>query len=563
MDFPCIPDIVPELLWFRAQRTPAGLAFHTRSADGTWRSRTWAEHWDEVERMAGAWHARGLRPGDRLAIMLPTCRAWEVAQQAGLVNGSVVVGLDPRASSDEVGSVLKHAEADWLVVPGRHLAALPAAPLERLKRVIVVGDWESDGTPNREAWSDCLADAPAAGVGQSLVQQRRPDELATIIYTSGTTGAPKGIAVTQRQLLVACRAIAETFPEIAGDDTTLGWLPMATLFQRMVNLLAIARGVQTYFVEDPRRILESLQEIRPSFCVGVPRFYEKLHETLQQLPRAASAAWRHSMKFMISGSAPLAGSVLQGLQAQGLLVLEAYGLTENVVPMSMNRVGDYRLGSVGKPLPQNEIRIDADGEILVRGPGLFTGYYHESRPAERFTDGGYYRTGDCGYLDEDGFLYLTGRKAEFIKTSTGRRISPVGIEAVYGQSPYVDQVVVWGEGAKYLVALLTCDWPRIEGYLTQLGAPAAREDPRATSLIKDLLLREVDRLGARLAPHERVQAVGILSSPLLAQRGELTMAAKLRRAVIETHYRGLLDSLCRMPPHSVLAAWESPPPHSE
>ena len=226
--------------------------------------------------------------------------------------------------------------------------------------------------------------------------------------------------------------------------------------------------------------------------------------------------------------------------------------------MAINRLSDYRFGSVGRPLPENDIRFDADGELLVKGPGLFRGYFREPRPADRFTEDGYYRTGDCGYLDQDGFLYLVGRKSEIIKTSTGRRIAPVAIEAVYAQSRYFDQLVVLGDGRKHLVALLTLNLPQIESYLRDQGAPPALQDAHSTALVKDLVLRELQRLEAGLAPHERVQAVGILSRPFSLQRGEITMGAKLKRAVIGANYQPLIDKLYGADQRCVLVDWAEP-----
>lgn len=558
MDVGLIPDVVPELLWLRSQHAPERVAFYARSAAGSWLPKTWAEYWSEVDRLATALHARGLEKGDHLAILLPTCPAWELTQQAALLDGAVIVGLDPRATREELAWILRHAQVNWLVLPEMALELIPADVRGRLRGAVVLADARPEGTGNLMWWKDLLTSAPSVEVGRDLVQQRRGDDVATILYTSGTTGEPKGIEVTHGQIMVAVRAIAAALPELTAEDTTICWLPMAALFQRMANLVFAARGMATYFVDDPRRIMEQLAEIAPSFFIGVPRFYEKLDEWLQQTDEATSRRWRQRVKVMISGSAPLTPAVLQRLRSQGLLVLEAYGLTENTVPMAMNRLGDYRFGSVGKPLAENDIRFDADGELLVRGPGLFRGYYREQTPCERFTADGYYRTGDCGHLDADGFLYLVGRKSELIKTSTGRRISPVAIEAVYAQSPYVDQVVVVGDGRKHLVALLTLNLRQIESYLRDQEAASELQDAHATALVKELMLREIERREAEIAPHDRVQAVAILSRPFSPDRGEVAIGGKLKRAVIGAHCQPLIDRLYAAQQRCVLVDWESP-----
>jgi long-chain acyl-CoA synthetase len=558
MDIRLIPDVVPELLRLRSQQDPQQVAFYGLSPAGMWRSKTWAEYWDEVDRAATTLHEWGLAQGDLVAIFLPTSPAWELAQQAALTIGAVIVGLDPRASRDEIAWILQHSQANWLVLPESGLDAIPGELLESLQGVIVLSRGQPDRQANRLWFQDLLTPRSVAGLGAAQLRQRRADDVATILYTSGTTGEPKGIEVTHGQMMVAVRSIAAAFLELTADDTTICWLPMAALFQRMVNLLSAARGMATYFVEDPRQILDRLSEVAPTFFVGVPRFYEKLQQVLQQTDEAASASWRRRVKCMVSGSAPLARPVMEYLHQQGLLVLEAYGLSENTVPMAINRLDGYRFGSVGRPRPENDIRFDADGELLVKGPGVFRGYFREPRPADRFTEDGYYRTGDCGYLDEDGFLYLVGRKSEIIKTSTGRRIAPVGIEGVYAESPYLDQVVVLGDGRKHLVALLTLNLPPIERYLRERGAPPELRDARATAIVQDLVLGELERLDSGLAAHERVQAVGVLSRPFSLERGEITMGAKLKRAVIAVNYQTLIDKLYTADRRCVLVDWAKP-----
>lgn len=549
-----IPDVIPELLLLRRAMSPDRPACCYQLADGSWTMQTWSEYVADVERVAADFCSRGMAPGDRLAIVIPTCREWELANQSGLANGAVILGIDPRTAIDELVWVLRHAEANWLVATPGVLAALPESQRLALRGVVVLAESPAQAGEHRLRWPDRSAIAPPQPSMQTLVAQRNPDDLATIIYTSGTTGVPKGIAVTHRQITVACQAIVEAFPELDETDTTVCWLPLTALFQRMLNMVAVARGIATYFLEDPRRMLESLSEISPTFLIGVPRFYEKLQATLRDAPNDAALEWRKRLKYMITGSAPLGKTVLEDLHARGVLVLEAYGVTENTVPMAANRYDQYRFGSVGKPLSQNELRFDADGEILVRSPGLFANYFREPPPTDRFTEDGFYRTGDCGYLDPDGFLYLTGRKTELIKTSTGRRIAPISIEFAYGRSPYLDQVVVAGDGRKYLVALVALNRPCIDRYLAESGAPSDVEQPRSLALIKELVLREFERWGTQLAPHERVLAVGILPEPLTAARGEITSAGKLRRAAIAANYGDLLEELYQAVPPAVLIA---------
>ena len=241
---------------------------------------------------------------------------------------------------------------------------------------------------------------------------------------------------------------------------------------------------------------------------------------------------------MITGSAPIAPSLLEFFSAIGWTVYEAYGISENTVPMAANRPGSVRFGSVGKPFSQNKLRFAKDGEILVKGEGLFDGYWNGSDDRNRMTEDGYYRTGDLGRLDGDGFLYLKGRKSEIIKTSTGRKIAPGKIEAAYAQSAYLNRVTVVGNGQKHLAALCTLNLPMIEKWLRehQLDWPLVESHLAGREEVKRWLGKEYDRFGQSLSPHERVVEFAILPQQLSIEKGELTPSLKVCRNAVESNY---------------------------
>jgi long-chain acyl-CoA synthetase len=259
------------------------------------------------------------------------------------------------------------------------------------------------------------------------------------------------------------------------------------------------------------------------------------HAILDRLVlRRIRAAMGGEIQWMVTGSAAAPVWLLEFFQSIGLLVLEAYGISENPVPIAANRSDAYRFGSVGRPFRLNQVRLSADGEVLVKGPALFRGYVDEGMPANRVTADGFYRTGDYGRLDSDGFLYLIGRGAEILKTSGGRRIAPTAIEGLYRQSRYIDQIVVVGNERPYLAALVT------------LNVGSDKPDPERNVVLQDLVGRvvhDVAQLGQRLAPHEQIRAVAVLSAPLTVESGELTAGLKLRRDRIEARYAGLIDAL--------------------
>ncbi len=567
MDLNPIPDAIPELLRLRAETTPALIACRRRTSPGAWEPTAWGRLWHTVRAAAAALRGLGLAPGDRLAVCAPTCEQWLVAEMAGLLAGAVVVGIDAHAPAEQARSVLAHAGAAGLVVEGP--AALERfSDTDRAALKFVVSLSPAAGAVG---WPNLLAPRPPFdGPGPA------PDEPAALIYTSGTTGTPKGIEYTHRQLMTACRANLETFPPLFPGESAVCWLPMAHLFQRTINLVAVARGVTTHFVEDPRQIMACVAETAPAAFTAVPRFYEKLYEGIREKldglsgvkKRLADAAlvagdewsrclrdgrtpsWslraRHAvldrlvlrtvrrvmgpnLRFLITGSAPTPPWLLEFFHGVGLLILEAYGVSENAIPVAANRADAFRFGSVGRPMPGNEVRLAEDGEVHVRGPALFRGYYREPRDAALFTPDGFYRTGDVGRFDDDGYLYLLGRKSEVIKTSTGRRVSPAAVEAVYRRSPLFDQVVVFGDGRKHLVALVVLKAPADDGQVR----------------------RELEEQGRALAPHERVRAFAVLPEPLSMAHGELTTTLKLRRDRVAARHRDRLERLFAEEPAAV------------
>jgi long-chain acyl-CoA synthetase len=510
------PNTILDLLGNRVRTNPQAIAVRRRIGPGQWADMTWREMTDAVVRVATAFRALGLAPGERLAIRAANCPEWLIAELAGLQVGAAVVGLEPQCGPDWAAHVLTQADVRGLVVDrSDRLTDVPPAVLRRLRFIVTL---DEGGSPDVHCWrglpdGDALPGPGPAGSDEAM-----------LIYTSGTSGTPKGIAYTHAQLLLACRAIVETFP-FAASDTTLCWLPLAHLFQRMLNWVALACGITICFVDDPSQVLLCAREVEPSGLGAVPRFLEKLHAAVRAGQLGPHPLGRR-LKFVITGAAPIASTILEDLQQAGVPILEAYGLSENIIPVAANRPGACRFGSVGLPLAANQIQLAADGEILVRGSGLFTGYLGESSAAECFTPDGFFRTGDLGRFDEDGYLYLLGRRTEIIKTSTGRRIAPARVEQVYRQCPHLDQVVVFGDGHPHLVALVTL----------QPGA-------HGTPALRARVTEAIAALGEQLAPYERVRHFAILPEPLSVSAGELTPTYKLCRERIAERHRRVLEHL--------------------
>jgi long-chain acyl-CoA synthetase len=561
---------VPGLLSARHAATPDGVALWQLDADGKWISSTWHDYRKAVASIATGFKKLGLMPGERVGIMAASCKEWDYAQLGILAAAGVAIGLDPYGLDEHTQEIAHRCNFAGVVLGKPELLGkLGEEARQKLRFIVVIDPGAESGAL---ALSSLMTEESSETWNQAL-----PDAVATIIFTSGTTGTPKGIEYSHRQMCLAAAAILSAFPDIREKSHLACWLPLSNLFQRMINLCAIGRGAQTYYVADPREIMRFAPQIAPHVFIGVPRFYEKLYAGIQEA-MAKKPAWQQSiahwalrvgeryavtrragqtaglilklqmalaerlvliklrgilgsnLRFMISGSAPMPLWLLERFHAIGLPILEAYGLSENIIPVALNRQDDFRFGSVGKPLPGCEVRLADDGELLVRGPGVFSGYFGE-REAEARVDGeGFLTSGDFAQIDPDGFITLIGRKSEIFKTSTGRRVAPTSIESRLRQLRQVEYAAVFGAGRALPTALLVVSeaaWQEDHHQLCQrLRAEAA------TAL---------DGLPGYLHP----AGIAVTKQMLTIASGELTANLKMRRRTIEQNFSAVLDELCR------------------
>lgn len=572
---PCIPPVLGQLLPQRARSTPDAPAVFERDRPGHWRAIAWRELDSRVIAAARRLASLGLRRGDCLAILAPTSPDWLIAELAAYSLGAVVLGLDPHAPTAQhhqhLQTVQIHMPLRGALISGNGPNTRPAPPPTAFHLAI---DTLTDPATDASTTADASAIPPVS-----------PDDTAVLIATSGTTGQPRLIPYSHRQVLAAVGSICDAFPAVDRSDRLLCWLPMAHLFQRMMNLVAVQRGASLHFVRDPRQVMEHLAEVRPTVITAVPRFYEKVQQGIlaridsspalvrgiaRRALRAARrrpGSWTHRLadalvlrriravlggatRLLITGSAPCPRPTLDFFADLGTPLYEAYGVSENTVPMAANLPGAHRPGTVGRAFPHNDLRLADDAEVLVRGPGVFTGYLGDdpARRDDRFTPDGYYRTGDIAAIDADGYLSLTGRKSELIKTSTGRRIALPAVEAVYRQCPLVDHIIVIGHARPYLTALLTLNVPAVIRALRPgpIGDAASESSLAGSPAVRQLLERSFDELAASLAEHERIVRFDVLPAPLSIPQGELTPSLKPRRAAIESRHAARIDDMyCR------------------
>jgi long-chain acyl-CoA synthetase len=566
----------------RVAETPEAVAYQTLEEEGVWQATRWRDFKRAVASLGTGLQQLGLVAGDYVGILVPTCQEWECAHMAILRAGGVVVGLDPHDIDERINDIARHARLNAIIVKdAKALKKVSKQIRDGLKFILSLESTSQPEERPKVVSMDHMFESASTNSTYDAARAR-PEDPATMIFTSGTTGAPKGIVYTHEQICFAIESILEAYPDINTGSRLVCWLPLSNLFQRMVNYCAVSKGAVTYIVEDPREIMKHLPSVSPHVFVAVPRFFEKLYlgimENISQKPAwtRAITRWAFSvgnsyatvsregrsppfflrvshaladalvlkrirgvmgsnLQYMITGSAAMPQWLLESFHALGLLILEAYGLSENVVPVAANRVGDYKFGTVGKVLTGNEVRLSKEGELLVRGPGIFSGYYDDEPDERLLTWDGYFPTGDYAEIGREGFVTLIGRKAEVFKTSTGRRIAPVAIEGHIARLPYVEYVAVVGEGRKFLVAILAI----YEAVLYRKAGSKALSLTDAYEFIQADVAREVKSLPI----YQRPAGLVITSRPFTIASGELTSNLKLRRRTIEKIYEPVITEL--------------------
>ncbi|MCU0898592.1 MAG: AMP-binding protein [Burkholderiales bacterium] len=562
------PATVPEMLARRAARSPGAPAFHALAQDGVMRPSSWSVIAAQAAAVAAALAARGVTTGDRVAILAPTSIEWEVAQLGALQAGACVAGVDPYYPDRVLGAALE-AVAPSVIVAESAEAFARVSPVSRDGARLLIA-LRGAGDERVVPLERLVAESHPPPV-----RRPRAEDLAIITFSSGTTGDPKPIAYTHAQVVATVHAILAAFPEIDEGAHLLCWLPLANLFQRIIDFCAIERGATSFVVEDPREVMRYVAIANPDLLIGVPRFFEKLQAGIQArfdaspvtarlarwalargdpargtlsrmhhaladriLLRKVRAAFGSRLKFFVSGSAPMPTWLLEWFEALGLPVLEAYGVSENIVPLAINTLAARKLGSVGRPLAPNELKVGAEDEIFVRGPGVFAGHLERGVlvPA-RLTPDGYWPTGDCGTQDAGGFVSLTGRKADLFKLSTGRWVVPAPIEQRLRRSPGVDEAVVLGAGRKVTLAVIgiSPETRRRLGGPEGTGALTPRE--------QTALLRGIDAALSDVPAHARPAGLLVTTDPFSVAGGELTSNLKVRRKAVEAKHREAIEAL--------------------
>ncbi|MGC1287359.1 MAG: AMP-dependent synthetase/ligase [Streptosporangiaceae bacterium] len=556
-----------------------------------WRDVTAGQFCDEVTALAKGLIAAGVSPGDRVALMSRTRYEWTLVDYAIWAAGAVTVPIYETSSAEQVEWILSDSGASAAFAETQaHADAIRQADVAAVQNV-----WLIEGPDGTVAGPD------GASVTDEQLEQhrtaRKAADLATIIYTSGTTGRPKGCQITHGNLLSDVRnavegSLVEVF-EIAGSSTLL-FLPLAHSFARIIQVGCLESGAILGHWPDTRTLAKALPEFRPTFLLAVPRVFEKVYNTAVQQASASKAksrifdaaaatavAWsqaassdgaapgqalrlRHALfdrlvyaklraavggkvAYAVSGGAPLGERLGHFFRGAGITILEGYGLTETSAAATVNRPSRNKIGTVGPPLPGVAIKIADDGEILLRGPNVFPGYWHnDAATAEVLDPEGWFGTGDVGGLDEEGFLQVTGRKKELIVTAGGKNVAPAVLEDRLRASPLISQCVVVGDGRPYIACLITLDEEGLEFWRKQHGLAADADVTDNPELTADIQAA-VDEANKAVSRAESIRRFRVLPSDFTEENGYLTPSLKVRRNLVIKDFAADIEALYNRP----------------
>jgi long-chain acyl-CoA synthetase len=577
-----------DVVFSRGASQPQAVALRRRSGDGSWRDVTAGVFRDEVAALAKGLVAAGVEPGERIGLMSRTRYEWTLIDYAIWAAGAVTVPVYETSSAEQVEWILSDSGARAVFAETAAHASLIDGVRSRLPGLREI--WAIDGLDEITAGGTQVSDEQLAGQRAA----RTADDLATIIYTSGTTGRPKGCALTHRNLLADVRnAVAGALPEVFEIDggCTLLFLPLAHSFARIIQVGCLESGAILGHWPDASKLAEGLPEFRPTFLLAVPRVFEKVFNSAQQQAAAsgvkrrifqaavdAAVAWSRSLdsggpgpgvrlrhglydrlvyaklrdavggrvQYAVSGGAPLGERLGHFFRGVGLTVLEGYGLTETSAAAVVNKPTRNKIGTVGQPLPGVSLRIAEDGEILIKGPNVFAGYWqNKAATAETLDSGGWLRTGDLGELDDEGFLRVTGRKKELIVTAGGKNVAPAVLEDRLRAHPLISQCLVVGDGRPFIACLVTLDAEALEHWKKQHSKPAGATiadlaaDPDLTAEIQGA----VDEANQAVSRAESIRRFRVLDVDFTEENGYLTPSLKVRRGVVVKDFAAEIEAL--------------------
>ncbi|GIW94917.1 MAG: putative long-chain-fatty-acid--CoA ligase FadD [Pirellulaceae bacterium] len=539
-----MPQTVIRWLFDRLAEAPDRTALSVKKS-GEFRPVTWRQLADDVVRLAAALAARGVGPQARVAQWSENRYEWIVTDFALHYLGAVHVPIHATLTATQALYQINHSGACWVFVSSAEMAQQLDQHAGRLESVPgwVVYEEKPLTIAGRTAqsWRQLLEGTEVRAIEPHAGS---PSDLATILYTSGTTGEPKGVMLSQNNLVSNVEAVLSVLPQ-ATDDVRLCFLPLSHIFARTCDLYTwLASGLVLALAESRATVLADAQAVRPTLINAVPYFYERLYRGLQeagvgQQPQAVRQALGGRIRLLCGGGAALPAYLFDYYQQQECPIFQGYGLTESSPVISISTPTAYRRGASGKPIPGIEVRVADDGEILTRGPHVMLGYYRDEQATRQVIRDGWLYTGDYGKLDEDGFLYITGRKKEIIVTLGGKNVAPVLLESLLIQDPLIQQALVVGDERKYLAALIVPDFDHLRAWMDSQGRNAPGlplEKMLQDEHVRREYRRRIDRQLAELSHYEQVARFVLLPRAFSIEQEEMTPKLSLRRDVICRHF---------------------------
>ncbi|MBE0598815.1 MAG: long-chain fatty acid--CoA ligase [Desulfuromonadales bacterium] len=589
-----LPQMVVDLAARREQEVAL-----RRKADGAYRPILWRELAASIALFGRGLLQLGMRRGDRVALMAPGGPEWVYADLGAMAGGAVTVPIYHTEQLNAVRQILKDSGSRFLFISNPSLAARllqQAEAIPQLEHLILLsGTLEHPLAVSLEQFLTAAESVPQGDFAQALAAGTAAD-IATLIYTSGTTGIPKGVQLTHRNILANVEDCRRLF-DLGPGDECLSFLPLSHVFERVDGYyFMLLQGVVIAYAESLETVPANLAEVRPTVMVSVPRLYEKIYARV--LERVQSSPWLRRrlffaalragrrrarlelagdrpgrllrlaalfsdrlvfakmrrrlggrLRYCISGGAPLNPEIAEFFLAAGIPIFEGYGLTESAGGIAVNTPAAHRLGTVGRPFPGTEVHLAADGEILLRGPAIFSGYWNRPDESEEaLSADGWFHTGDIGCFDQDGFLAITDRKKDLIVTASGENIAPQLLENLFKTDPLIANAIVYGDRRPYLSALLIPDFEPLESFAQENGIEFADHcelvnHPRVLQVVRE----RIDTLQENLTSFQRVKRFTLLSADF--SRQQVTPTLKVRRNLVQEHYKEVLEGMYRAKDH--------------
>ena len=578
-----------DAVWANAERFARSASFRRR-IDGGWIDVTAREFAGQVTAVAKGLIAAGIERGDRIALMSKTRYEWTLLDYAIWAAGGSTVPIYETSSAEQVEWILSDSGAKAVVVESPAHREM----IDRLGAPALVWQIEPTTGPGKPAAAIDQLTALGAEIADTAVRERATtvgaEDLATLIYTSGTTGRPKGCEITHRNLLAVTRSAVSEFTGLMQPaNSLLLFLPLAHVFARIIQCCCVYARITLGHTPDVKNVVAELADFRPTLVLAVPRVFEKVYNSARQkayadgkgrifdIAVATAVEWSRAQETggaglalrakhalfdqlvyaklravlggrclaAVSGGAPLGERLGHFFRGVGVLVFEGYGLTETSAPATVNTEKHVKIGTVGQPLPGVTIRIDDDGEVLVKSPGVLRRYWHNHQETQEAFVDGWFHTGDLGELDEDGFLRITGRKKEIIVTATGKNVSPAALEDRIRAHRLISQCMVLGDKQRFIAALITLDSETLPAWRAEHSKPA---DTSVTDLIDDPDLRAevqraVDDANKTVSRAEAIRKFRIVPGDFTEAGGQLTPSLKVKRAVVAKEFAADIEAL--------------------